>query len=91
MDEAAITTMTGFCAQTSEVWHGLPAARLRLRIKWCNCGDHFDSEREAVCPEPRCSKASQIHKVSATPESLNCSLEINVPSGHYWMAANSPA
>jgi hypothetical protein len=41
--------------RTSEVWHRLPAARLRLRAKRCNLGDHFDSERVAGCPAAPCS------------------------------------
>ena len=34
----------------SKVWHRLPAARLRLRVKGCSYGDHSDSERVAGCP-----------------------------------------
>jgi hypothetical protein len=40
---------------SSKVWNRLPAARLRLRIKGCNCCDHFDSERVASWPSPPCS------------------------------------
>jgi hypothetical protein len=38
--------------RTFEVWHRLPATRLRLRIAGCSYGNHSDLERVAGCPAP---------------------------------------
>ena len=38
-----------------EVWHRLPGAPLRNRVKGYNYDDHLDSERVAGCPPPSCS------------------------------------
>ena len=38
-----------------KMWHRLPGAPLRNRVKGCNQKGHFDSGRVAGCPPPSCS------------------------------------
>jgi hypothetical protein len=38
-----------------ELWHRLPEAPLRNRVKGCSQEGHFDSGRVAGCPPPSCS------------------------------------
>ena len=58
--EGAVWRLISWCVETGllpnvEVWHRLPAAPLRNRVKGCNQEGHSDSGRVAGCPPPPCS------------------------------------
>ena len=61
---------------TSKVWHRLPAARLRLRIMGCSCGDHLDSTRVAGCPAPPSMRRQSTNKLKFTSSRIHRSVVI---------------